>query len=457
MNILELPLNLVKLLDKILFFEIYGFPLVILCLMLTGIYLSFKLGFPAQKYFKKSFQNIFKSDSSESKGLLSNTQSLFTSLSAIVGMGNVAGIAVAILVGGPGSLFWMIAMAFFGMNTSFAETLLACKYKNINEESKSIECAPVVYIKKTLTEFNLAKLGTLLSGIYIFFYPIGLIGSVLFQIKETTNVITNFEIFSNYQLIVTIIISLGVLYIASKGITGIAKIFEKLVPIASGVYILCGLIIILINITKLPQALYLILTDAFSLHSISGGILGTIAIGVKRGVYSNEAGLGAATTPYAAAKGDNIMEKACIGSLNPFLDTIVMCTLTGLLILVSGVYNPNGTNPGGILLIKEAFSSIFKGFDIVLTVFIIAICFTLPVNSIFNANNIWGKYFNKKFLIILYVFEFFLLISTNYIDFSQVLSIADTLYLSIMVPNLICLFINRNNIKKIFLENKNKI
>ena len=156
MNLLNLPIQTVGFLEDILFFEIEGFPLIILCLMIAGFYFSIKLNFPAQRSFKRSFKSITGKNGTE-KGLLNNLQSLFTSLSSIVGMGNITGVVAAITIGGSGSLFWMILMAFLGMNTSFAETLLACKYKKVSKENETVDCAPVVYIKESLNEFQKAS------------------------------------------------------------------------------------------------------------------------------------------------------------------------------------------------------------------------------------------------------------------------------------------------------------
>ena len=448
-------MKFVGLMDSILFYEIKGLPILMLCLMVAGLFFSFFLMFPAQKNFKKSIKNIINKDNSnDNTGILGNISSVVSSLTSIVGQGNVAGVAAAITTGGPGALFWMILMAFFGMNTSFAETLLACKYKAVNVKDKEVDCAPVTYIRESLKNLNFPTFGKILAVVYGILYPFGLVvGTILLQITDSTTLVANdIPFFANHKWILSLTVGLFIVYVASKGITGISKFFLKVQPWVIGSYFVCGIAVIICNVAKIPSVIIWILKGAFSIRSITGGILGAMVAGVKRGVYSNEAGLGASTTPYAASKGGKILEQAGLGSLNPFFDTICICFFTGLVVLLSGVYVPTGSNLEGGALVQQAISTTWEPLKYLFTLFNLCIAIVLAISSCFNANNVIRTVVNKKFMFLVSVAELILFTSTAFLDFGQALEAADTLYLSIMVPNLICLFLNAKNIKNIYNE-----
>lgn len=446
MNIFNIFIYFSNLLEKILFYEILGFPILILLLIVAALYFSFSLKFPAVKHFKNAF-NSMKSNENED-GLLKSTQSLFTSLSSVIGMGSIAGVATAIYIGGPGAIFWLVIIAFFAMNMSFAETLLAAKYKNVDKEQKSVECAPVSYIRGTFKDLNLKKFGIILSVIYAVLYFIGLLGTQAYQIEETVNLLTEFEIFMKYRVLIIILLDILILVIVYGGITKIAKIFDKSLPIVCSIYLISIFIILLFNITKIPGAILTIIKDAFTLQSATGGIIGAICTGVKRGIYSNESGLGSATTPYAAMKSNNYIKQAAIGALNPFFVSII-CFLTGLVIIVSGTYlNVDGAN--GIILTKNAFATVFPWFPYILSIIILILSISICISSAFNAENVYLYYFSKKTIFIYILLQFSILMCGVFFDLNQIIDMADTLYLSIGLPNLICLFSARKIIKQIY-------
>ncbi|MDR2077636.1 MAG: alanine:cation symporter family protein, partial [Rickettsiales bacterium] len=338
MTNLNVFLMLGSFLDRTLFYEIYGFPMLIILLISASLFFSIYLKFPGIALFRYSIANVFesKANDSSSNGLLKSKQSLFTSLSSILGMGSIAGVATAIHIGGPGSIVWLVIMMIFSMNTSFSETLLAVRHKNINLKSKTIDCAPVRYIKKSLEEIGLLKFGIFLSVTYGIMFFIGLLGTQMYQVGEAVNLLVQFKILSRFRVAITALFNLIVLTVIYGGIVKMAKVFEKLLPIVCSMYLVSVIVILAFNIKNLPMALITMVKEAFKIKSATGGIIGAICTGVKRGTYSNESGLGSATTPYAAMNSDNPLKPASLGSLNPIFVGI-MCLATGLIIVSSGI------------------------------------------------------------------------------------------------------------------------
>lgn len=261
------------------------------------------MNFPCYGLLKHKIHNFINEEQSNS--LITLKQALFTSLSSVVGLGSIIGVATAIYIGGPGAVFLMTLMIFFSINVSFVETLLTTKYREFNLEERTVTCAPINYIKNSLKDNSFIKLGLFLSILYGILYFLGLFGSQIYQIGEVVNSVKQFKPIANYSKFIVVIFDLLLLYIAYFGITKTSKIFLKILPCICGLYFLSTVIILIFNIKTLPIALLTIIKEAFNLKSATGGIIGTISVGIRRGVYSYESDLGSATTPYAATKTDN--------------------------------------------------------------------------------------------------------------------------------------------------------
>ncbi|MDR2778102.1 MAG: alanine:cation symporter family protein [Rickettsiales bacterium] len=445
-------------LDRTLFYEVYGFPVLIILLIFTSIFFSVYLNFPGIALFKYSIANAISSgsdDSSANNGLLKSKQSLFTSLSSIVGMGSVAGVATAINTGGPGSILWLMIMMIFSMNTSFSETLLAVRHRNVDLEKKTIDCAPIRYIRKSLEEVGFLRFGFFLSIVYGVMYFIGLIGTQIYQVGEAVNLLTQFKLLSESRIIITVLFNLTVLVIIYGGITRMAQVFEKLLPVVCSIYLISVMVILVFNIKNLPMAVLTMVKEAFKIKSVTGGIVGAICTGVKRGTYSNESGLGSATTPYAAMNSANPLKQAGLGSLNPIFVGL-MCMATGLIIVSSGIYlDPNSGN--GIVMVKNAFSSVFSWFPYILSTIIPLLSLSLCISSAFGAQNVYQYYFGRKTIFLYFILQFTAILSSAFINLDEIIMVADTLYLSIAVPNIICLFLSRKIIKATYEENRKKL
>ena len=308
-------------------------PFTLILILGTGIFLSLGLKGFTLTYIAVAFKQLFSKEEDSSSGEISSFQSLTTALSATVGTGNIAGVATAIFVGGPGAIFWMWVSAVFGMATKFAEAFLAIKYREKNELGETIG-GPMYYIKNGLT-----------SKFIVFAYLFAAAGMIAalgigngVQVNSVSQVINNEFGFSTFSI--GIVIAILVALVILGGIKSIGNITSKLVPVMSLVYILGGLLIIILNSSQVGYVFNLIVTSAFTTTAATGGFAGAtvwmaLRYGVARGVFSNEAGLGSSPIAHAAAKTNNPVKQGMISMLEPLIDTLIVCTITAFVILMS--------------------------------------------------------------------------------------------------------------------------
>ena len=308
-------------------------PFTLILILGTGIFLSLGLKGFTLTYIAVAFKQLFSKEEDSSSGEISSFQSLTTALSATVGTGNIAGVATAIFVGGPGAIFWMWVSAVFGMATKFAEAFLAIKYRQKNELGETIG-GPMYYIKNGLT-----------SKFIVFAYLFATAGMIAalgigngVQVNSVSQVINNEFGFSTFSI--GIVIAILVALVILGGIKSIGNITSKLVPVMSLVYILGGLLIIILNANQVGYVFNLIVTSAFTTTAATGGFAGAtvwmaLRYGVARGVFSNEAGLGSSPIAHAAAKTNNPVKQGMISMLEPLIDTLIVCTITAFVILMS--------------------------------------------------------------------------------------------------------------------------
>lgn len=439
--------------EKVLFYKIFGFPLLVILLIFASIFFSYYLNFPCFSLLKYKISNFLNEE--QQTGLITLKQALFTSLSSVIGMGSITGVATAVYIGGAGAIFWIVLMVIFSTNISFAETLLTTKYREFDLNKKTVTCAPINYIKNSLKDNGFIKLGLCLSILYGILYFLGLFGSQIYQMGEVINSIKQFKPLANYGKFIVIIFDLLLLTIAYFGITKTSKVFLKVLPCICGIYLLSAIAIIIFNIKVLPKAVITIVKEAFRLKSATGGIIGAISVGIRRGIYSYESGIGSATTPYAATKSDNPIKEAYLCMLNPIIAGLI-CLVTGIVVVVSNSYL-TATNADGFNMIFNSFTSVHRLFPCIL-VFIIALTsFSLCLNLVFNILNVCQYYFGRKTILIFMAIQFLIVILATSGDFSMITIVCDTLYLSIALPNIICLLISRKTIKEIYNENIAKL
>ena len=325
-------------------------PVTIVMLLGTGVFMTILVGAIQIRKFPYAWRLISgKYDNPDDAGEITHFQALSAALSATIGTGNIAGVGAAIAVGGPGALLWMWVTAFFGMALKYGECLLSLKYRVIHEDG-SISAGPMYYLERGLGQKWLGVLFALFASIASFG-----IGNMVQANSVAEPVLTYFGV---PKLITGIAIGLLVFAVIIGGIKRIGHVAAKLVPFMAAFYILGALVVIITNIGEVPAAFATIFHDAFNGTAAAGGFTGavisqTIRMGVARGLFSNEAGLGSAPIAHGAAQTKEPVREGLVAMLGPFIDTIVICTMTGLVIVLSGAYTSGLT---GADLTASAFN-----------------------------------------------------------------------------------------------------
>jgi AGCS family alanine or glycine:cation symporter len=326
-------------------------PLIVVWLAAAGIFFSVYLKFLNIRHFKHALDCLtHKYDEPDAKGQISNFDSLAACLSATIGLGNIAGVAVAITIGGPGAAFWMGVMGILGMGSKFAEVTLGVKYRHFPKTDNPAEVAggPMYYLKDGFADRGMKTIGVVLAGLFAICCIGGAIGGgnmfqanqVYQQVLYATGGNESFLFEKGWLFGVVLAVLAGLVTLG--GVKSIAKVAAKLTPTMAVLYIVAGLIVIAVNYQNIPSALGQIFHGAWSLEAGYGGLIGAIIAGCKRALFANEAGIGTAAIIQASAKTDFPVRQGMVGGLGPFLDTFFVCMVTALVIIVSGVYQWRG-------------------------------------------------------------------------------------------------------------------
>lgn len=368
-------------------------PLVVIWLILGAVFFTVYLGFLNFRKFKHAIELVRgKYDAPGDKGEVSHFQALATALSGTVGLGNIAGVAIAISLGGPGATFWLIVGGLLGMSTKFAECTLGVKYRRISPEGE-VSGGPMYYMKYGIGK-KWGRIGAYLGGglaiisaLFILGGAIG--GGNMFQVNQAFSQIKGvFPVMADHSVAFGVGLAILVGIVIVGGIKSIAHVTEFMVPIMAIIYVGAALIIIGMNIDKVGDAFVLIYDGAFNPDALKGGIIGVLIIGFRRAAFSNEAGLGSASIAHSAVKTEEPVTEGVVALLEPFIDTVVICTMTALVLIFTGFYtNPQGLD--GAQLTSQAFESQFSFFPYILTFSI----FLFAVSTMIS----WSYYGVKAF------------------------------------------------------------
>ena len=413
---------------------VWGVPLLVL-LVGTGIYLSTRLRLLQVLKLPLAFKLIFAEDKGE--GDISSFAALATALAATVGTGNIVGVATAIKAGGPGALFWMWIAAFFGMATKYAEGLLAIKYRT-KDANGEVSGGPMYYIINGMgKKWKPLAIFFALAGILVAFLGIGTFS----QVNSITASLKNS--FNWSPQIVSILIAIVVAVIIFGGIQSIAKVSEKLVPFMAAAYIIATLIVIFMHYNHIIPAIEQVFSGAFTGTAAVGGFAGAVvkeAIqnGIARGVFSNESGLGSAPIAAAAAKTHEPAEQGLISMTGTFIDTLVICTLTGLSILVTGKWTVKGLE--GAPLTQSAFATVFGNIGVlVLTLCLVLFAFTTILGWSYYGERCFEFLFGVKHINIYRSIFIIMVALGGFLELDLIWTIADIVNGLMAIPNLIAL------------------
>ena len=346
-------------------------PIVLILLGFTAVFLTIYFGFINVRGFGVALRTARgKYTDPSAQGEITHFQALTAALSATVGLGNIAGVAVAIGLGGPGATFWMILMGLCGMTTKFAECTLGVKYRRIDKKGK-VHGGAMYYLRDGFKEIGIQPIGSVLAVLFAIFVIGGAFGAGnMFQANQAYSQFGGTFLpvpeagadtswmAANSKVIFGVILAILVGLVIIGGIVSIARVTSLLVPLMCGVYVAAALFIIFTNLGEVIPAFGLIFKSAFSAEAVGGGIIGVLIQGIKRAAFSNEAGLGSAPIAHSAVKTDRPASEGFVALLEPFIDTVVVCTMTALVIIITGTWQVSGEiGPDGATLTTEPGSS----------------------------------------------------------------------------------------------------
>lgn len=418
-------------------------PLVAIWLLFGAIFFTISLRFINFRGMRHAYDLIRgRFDDPNDKGEVSHFQALTTALSGTVGLGNIAGVAVAVSVGGAGATFWLIVAGLFGMASKFVECTLAVKYREIDEHGE-VHGGPMYYLKKGLAKQGKGKLGSILAVIFAVLCIGGSFGGGnMFQANQAFSQMANlFPVLSGHGFWFGIVFALLVGVVIIGGIKSIANVTDKIVPFMVGIYVLFSLIIIFMNINHIGDAFSEILSGAFSNDALKGGFIGILITGLRRAAFSNEAGVGSAAIAHSASKTDEPVSEGTVALLEPFVDTVVVCTMTALVLIFTGAaHNTQGLE--GAELTSYAFSTQFSWFKYVLTVAIVLFAFSTMVSwSYYGVKAFTFLFGRKKSMDLTYkaLFLIFTVIGSS-IGMAAVIDFSDYMILGMAFPNVLGIY-----------------
>lgn len=423
-------------------------PIIILWILFAGIFFTFYLrGIPIWG-FKHSLKVISEAKKDNGgDGEVSAFQALSTALSGTIGMGSIAGVAIAISIGGPGATFWILVGAIFGMSLKFVEASAALIYRTFNLDG-SVSGGPMHYIAHGLTKKKMRWLGQPLSVLFAsVFIGAALSGGNLIQINQTTKLLidvtggdTSFLASHAWVMGVSVAIVVGLITIG--GIKSIGRVTEKVVPFMCMLYVVGGIAVVVVNYQHIPHAFAVIFKEAFFPQSVVGGIFGTIIIGLRRSVQTNEAGTGSAPIVYAATKTKDSVAPGFVSLIEPLI-CAMMCILTAFIVTVTGTYQ---TEPGqitGIEMVSDAFAMVIPFFPKILTVVVMLFALSTIISWAYYGQKCWNFLFGEGFKrsLTFNIIYLIVIIIGSELNVKSVINIVDAMMISTSVPNIIALYI----------------
>ena len=412
----------------------------------TGVLLTLGLVFMPWRKVGYGFRLLFDKSAPEGAGEVKPFNALMTALSATVGTGNIAGVATAIALGGPGAIFYMWLIALFGMATKYAEAVCAVTYREVDATGKYVG-GPMYYLRNGVGEFA-PELGKWLGLAFAAFGAIAAFGiGNAVQVNSMASALENS--FGLPEWITGVVVAVLVGIVVIGGIRRIGEVAGKLVPAMIVLYIGAALLVLAINITAIPEAIGLIFTHAFTPAAATGGFAGAavaaaVRFGIARGVFSNESGLGSAAIAHAAAQTNSPVRQGIIAMLGTFIDTLVVCTMTALVILTSGAWTMTGSDGAGLtgaVLTSTSFETSIAGGQYIVTIALAIFAFTTILGWSYYGERCWQYLFKEKSLVIYRALWVAAALAFANVKVDLVWNLADTLNGLMAVPNLIGLLL----------------
>jgi len=457
-------------LGNVLFFDILfgqvegaSVPFLVAWIIAGGVYLTIKMSFVNLRMLPHSFKIVMgKYRTKDDKGLITPFQSLATALSATVGLGNIAGVAIAISIGGPGATFWMIVAGFLGMTLKFTEVTLSLQHREFLKDG-TIMGGGMEYLSKGLAQKGWPTFGKYLAIVFAIFMIGGAIGGGnTFQVSQAVGVVgQEIPYLQENPIIFGLILAMVTGAVIIGGIKSIARTTEKIVPTMVIIYISASLWILIINFSAIPEAFGLIFSEAFAPTAVAGGIIGSIIQGFKRAAFSSEAGLGSAAIAHAPAKVKYPVRQGMVSLYEPFIDTIIICTMTALVIIITGVYDPaNGfkdliDSGQGAALTAAAYGTVISWFPLILSLSIVLFSFSTLVSWSYYGERAWVYLFGTKSSIIFKLIFLAFIVMASVVETKTMITFSELLILGMAIPNILGLYILSGDVKnelKVYLQ-----
>ncbi|WSQ12874.1 alanine:cation symporter family protein [Streptomyces sp. NBC_01231] len=440
-------------------------PLIVAWLVIAGLVFTGWFGLIQVRKFKLAIDVVRgKYDEKGSPGEVNHFQALTAAVSGTVGLGNIAGVAVAVSIGGPGATFWMILCGLLGMATKFVEVTLGVKYREEHEDG-TVSGGPMHYLPKGLAErfgnggAKFGKVLAVLASIMVLFF--GLFGGNLFQTNQSYAQVAStfggedgFMASSAGAVLFGLVVAALVGLVLLGGIRSIASVTSKLVPAMAGMYIVACLVVILANVTAVPDAFQGIIQGAFEADGVTGGVIGALIVGFQRAAFSNEAGLGSAPIAHSAVKTKHPASEGLVALLEPFIDTVVICTMTALTIAIA---NPaswaearEGEDIAGVTITSDAFETVLPWFPDLLTVAVLLFAFSTILTWGYYGLKAWSYLFGKSrtseitFKAIWSLF----VVAGSLLSLDTLISLADSALFLLSVFNIIGLYLLAPMVKR---------
>ena len=433
-------------------------PFVIIWLLVGAGVFTVYMGFINFKGFKHAIDVARgRYDDPSDPGEVTHFQALTAALSGTVGLGNIAGVAIAVSVGGPGATFWMILAGLLGMTSKFVECTLGVKYRIVKPDA-TVSGGPMYYLSRGLSKKGWPITGKIMAAVFAFFCIGGSFGGGnMAQINQATKQFVNITggaesflfgrewLFGLFMAIVVGLIIIG-------GIKSIAKVTDKIVPFMVGIYVVAALVVLAFRFTDIPWAVSSIFNGAFSSNAAFGGFLGVLIQGFRRAAFSNEAGVGSASIAHSAAMTDEPVSEGIVSLLEPFIDTVVVCTMTALVIIITGNVDPGASQ--GVELTSKAFGSVISWFPYVLSLAVILFALSTMISWSYYGLKSWTYLFgDNKFTDVSYkvVFCTFVVLGSA-MNMQKVFDFSDAMIFAMAFPNVLGLYILAPEVKKDLID-----
>ena len=427
-----------------------GIPFIVIWLVLGATFFTFRMGFINIRGFKHSLDLARgKYDDPDAPGQVTHFQALATAVSGTVGLGNIAGVAVAVSLGGAGATFWMIVCGLLGMSSKFVEWTLGVKYRDILPDGR-VFGGPMNYLRYGLEKRNMKGIGKVLAGLFaVLAVGASFGGGNMFQANQSFEQLAGqFPVLVGNGFWFGIVTASLVGVVIIGGINSIANVTGRIVPVMASIYIVAALAVIIMNIQNIGPAFSAIWDGAFSPSALKGGIIGVLVIGFQRAAFSNEAGVGSAAIAHSTAKTNHPPSEGFVALLEPFIDTVVVCTLTALVLIFTGMHEVEGL--AGAQLTSDAFGSQISWFPYVLALAVFLFAFSTMISWSYYGMRAWTYLFGKskrtEFVYKMF-FLVFVVIGAS-VSLGAVLDFSDMMILAMSFPNIIGLYIMSGEVKK---------